>query len=165
MTNDKSTARRRFTFWDKMIATSFGFGYWPWGPGTMGAVFGVIVWLPFFFLCSHTATTVATLALIVVFTALGVPAATASESEWGEDPSRVVMDETVGVWIALLAVPSGGPWWNIAAAFVLFRLFDIFKPLGVRKMEKFGGGWGIMADDILAGVYSAAVLFIANLFI
>lgn len=165
MTNENKPARRRFTFWDKMIATSFGFGYWPWGPGTMGAVFGLMVWCPVFYFCSYTTTIIATLALIAVFTAIGIPAASASESEWGEDPSRVVMDETVGMWISLLAVPAGGPWWNIAAAFVLFRLFDIFKPLGVRKMESLGGGLGIMADDILAGIYSAVVLFVANLFI
>ena len=76
---------------------------------------------------------------------------------WGEDPSRVVVDEMVGVWIPLLVVPDGG-WWYVLAAFVLFRLFDIVKPLGVRRMERFGGGVGIMMDDILAGVYSAVLL-------
>ena len=61
-------------------------------------------------------------------------------------------------WIALLAVPAVFSWWHILAAFVLFRFFDIVKPLGVRKMENFKGGWGIMADDVLAGIYGAIVL-------
>lgn len=54
---------------------------------------------------------------------------------WGEDPSRVVVDEMVGTWIALLAVPENGHWGYMIAAFVLFRFFDILKPLGIRKME------------------------------
>jgi phosphatidylglycerophosphatase A len=69
----------------------------------------------------------------------------------------------VGVWISRLAVPADGHWGNIAGAFVLFRLFDIVKPLGVRRMERIGGGWGVMLDDILAGVYGAIVLFFINM--
>lgn len=81
---------------------------------------------------------------------------------WGEDPSRVVIDEMVGVWIPLLVVPDGG-WWYVVAAFALFRFFDIVKPLGVRRMERFRGGVGIMMDDILAGIYSAILLGIIRL--
>lgn len=84
------------------------------------------------------------------------------EKYWGEDPSRVVIDEMVGVWIPLLVVPAGD-WWYVVAAFVLFRFFDIVKPLGVRRMERFRGGVGIMMDDILAGVYSAILLGIVRL--
>ena len=79
------------------------------------------------------------------------------EACWGEDPSRVVVDEMVGVWIALLAAPSGNVWYALGA-FALFRLFDIFKPLGIRRMESFPGGFGVMMDDILAGIYSFVVL-------
>jgi phosphatidylglycerophosphatase A len=101
-------------------------------------------------------------ALIVVFTILGVWSASVSEKFWGEDPKRVVMDETVGEWIALLAVPASGHWGYVLASFVLFRFFDIAKPLGVRSMERFKGGYGIMADDILSGVYAAIILFAAS---
>lgn len=77
----------------------------------------------------------------------------------GEDPSRVVVDEMVGVWIPLLAVPDNDKWiWYVVAAFVLFRAFDIAKPLGIRKMESLRGGVGVMMDDILAGVYSFILL-------
>ena len=63
----------------------------------------------------------------------------------------------VGVWIPLLAAPAGNLWYALAA-FALFRLFDIFKPLGIRKMENLKGGVGVMMDDILAGIYSLILL-------
>lgn len=75
----------------------------------------------------------------------------------GEDPSKVVVDEMVGVWIPLLAVDAEH-WYYALVAFALFRLFDIFKPLGIRKMEDFKGGVGVMMDDVLAGIYSLLVL-------
>ena len=96
---------------------------------------------------------------------LGVWSSSVSERSWGEDPSRVVMDETVGEWIALLAVPASGHWGYVLAAFVLFRFFDIVKPLGVRSMEKLKGGYGIMADDILSGIYAAIVIVVFNYFV
>ena len=71
----------------------------------------------------------------------------------------VVIDEMVGVWIPLLAVPDNAYTYGyVLAAFVLFRLLDIFKPLGIRKMENLKGGVGIMMDDILAGIYSFIIL-------
>ena len=88
-------------------------------------------------------------------------AANAVEPIWGEDPSRVVVDEMVGVWIPLLAAPAGNLWYALAA-FALFRLFDIFKPLGIRKMEYLKGGVGVMMDDILAGIYSLILLIVAR---
>ena len=91
---------------------------------------------------------------------LGAWSSTVAEQYWGEDPSRVVIDEVVGQWIALLAVPAVFSWWHVLAAFILFRFFDIVKPLGVRQMENFKSGWGIMADDILAGIYGAIILYL-----
>ena len=76
-------------------------------------------------------------------------------------PSRVVVDEMVGVWISLLAAPAGHVWYGLAA-FMLFRFFDILKPLGIRRMEKLPGGWGVMMDDILSGVYGFILLIIAR---
>lgn len=81
----------------------------------------------------------------------------------GRRPSRVVVDEMVGVWIPLLAVPDNDRWyWYVIAAFALFRIFDIVKPLGVRKMENFKGGVGVMMDDVLAGVYSFILIAMAR---
>ena len=68
---------------------------------------------------------------------------------------------TLGVWITLLAVPAGHIWYGLAA-FVLFRFFDILKPLGIRRMENLPGGVGVMMDDVLAGVYGFIVLIVAR---
>jgi len=118
---------KRPSFLPVFIGTGFGSGFSPFAPGTAGA-------------------------LLALFPFAGIWAANKLESCWGEDPSRVVVDEMVGVWIPLLAVPDNGHWyWYVTAAFALFRFFDIVKPLGVRKMESLKGGVGVMMDDVLAG--------------
>lgn len=155
----------KFPIFHKLIATSFGAGFSPVAPGTMGALFAVAVWYLLFALLDYATLMLALSGLIVVFTVLGVWSSSVSERYWGEDPSRVVMDETVGEWIALLAVPASGHWGYVLAAFVLFRFFDIVKPLGVRSMEKLKGGYGIMADDILSGIYAAIVIVVFNYFV
>ena len=168
------TDSAHFPFLPRLIATSFGAGYWPYGPGTAGAVIGLGLWLPLALTGHVTGTFLATLGLIAVFTALGIWSAGIAEQYWGPDPSRVVMDETVGQWIAMLplstfaAMPaplaSGSFWLWAVVSLALFRFFDIVKPLGVRKMEDLPGGTGIMADDILAGIYSAVLLALAIYF-
>ena len=126
-------------------------------PGTAGALLAVLIWFGISFIVSEICLIWLTVALILFFTVMGVWATNCLEPFWGEDPSRVVVDEMVGVWIALLAAPSGNVWYALGA-FALFRLFDIFKPLGIRRMESFPGGIGVMMDDILAGIYSFVVL-------
>ena len=151
---------KKIPFYHEMIATGLGVGHFPYGPGTMGALLAILIWYPITTMANHTTWFLITLALILAFTLLGAWSSTVAERYWGEDPSRVVIDEVVGQWITLLAVPAVFSWWHVLAAFVLFRFFDIVKPLGVRKMEQFKGGWGIMADDILAGCYGAILLFL-----
>lgn len=133
-------------------------------PGTAGALLAVLLWVAGYFLWPFAQLQVLLAVLVVYFTVQGVYSSGVMEKHWGEDPSRVVVDEMVGVWIPLLVVPDGG-WWYVVAAFVLFRFFDIVKPLGVRRMERLGGGMGIMMDDILAGVYSAVLLGAARFLI
>ena len=140
-----------------IIASGFGSGFSPFAPGTAGALVAVIIWTVLFYVIPFNILLVVTSLLIVLFTAAGSWSADKLESEWGKDPSKVVVDEMVGVWIALLAVPVGNVWY-ILFAFLLFRFFDIFKPLGIRKMEQLEGGIGVMADDILAGIYSFLLL-------
>lgn len=149
---------KRMPFYHQLIATGCGVGFFPYGPGTMGALFAIVVWYLLSLLVSMPSLIGITLALVVLFTFLGAWSATVSERYWGEDPSRVVIDEVVGQWIVLLAIPANFQLWHVVVALALFRFFDIVKPLGVRKMENFKGGWGIMADDILAGVYGFIVL-------
>jgi phosphatidylglycerophosphatase A len=78
-------------------------------------------------------------------------------------PSKVVIDEAVGMWITMVLVPFS--YLNLIIGFTLFRLFDIFKPLGIRNLEKLNGGLGVMADDVLAGIYANLVLQLILLFI
>lgn len=100
---------------------------------------------------------VITLILIIVFTAVGIWAANQLEPFWGEDPKRVVIDEMIGMWLPLLAVPAHNGWY-LAASFVLFRFFDIVKPLGIRALDRRHGGFWVMADDLLAGIYSLIII-------
>lgn len=159
------------SFWDRFLTTGFFSGYSPFAPGTMGALVATIMWVCASCLLNYIQLTVATGICIVLFTLASISPINRLEKVWGEDPSRVVVDEMVGVWICLLIVPedaafnNGRYWLYVVAAFALFRLFDIWKPLGVRKMESIGGGWGVMMDDVLAGVYGAIVMMIMRIFI
>lgn len=147
----------------QLIVTGLGVGYFPYGPGTIGALLAILIWHLIASSVSYPVWLGITFALVLIFTIVGAISSTIAERYWGEDPSRVVIDEVVGQWIALLAVPAAYSWWHVWAAFILFRFFDIVKPLGVRKMEQFKGGWGIMADDVLAGCYGALLLYLFNM--
>lgn len=140
-----------------IITTGFGSGFSPIAPGTAGALLATLIWYFISFYTSPIILIGITLFLILFFTITGIHSTNKVEQIWGEDPSKVVIDEMVGVWIALLAAPQGNIGYAIVA-FILFRLFDIFKPLGIRKMEDFKGGIGVMMDDILAGIYSFVLL-------
>ena len=141
----------------KLNATVLGAGYSPFAPGTMGALVGIIIlflikWqqpeLQFF--------TWELLLATIIFTLLGVWSTNKLESEWGKDPSKVVVDELIGVWIAVLWIPIETQW--LILGFILFRFFDIVKPLGIRRLESIKGGWGVMLDDVGAGIYANIVL-------
>ena len=99
-----------------------------------------------------------TLALTLVTIAVGAWTSRVMERFWGEDPRTVVIDEYIGSWIpALVAAVPGMPGVTAILGlfgFACFRVIDIFKPLGCRKMEEVPGGWGVMLDDALAGVYA-----------
>lgn len=140
-----------------IIATGFGSGFSPVAPGTAGALLACLIWWALSLCLSPSILVLATVALVVVFTFAGVWSANQLEPYWGEDPSRIVVDEMVGVWIPLLAA-GGDNLWYAVAAFVLFRFFDILKPLGIRRMEALPGGIGVMMDDILSGIYSLILI-------
>ena len=138
----------------KWIATSLGVGYLPLAPGTWGSIFGIAVLflLQYFEILSQTLL----LGMIIMFLFLGVLVTNKLEADWGKDPSRVVIDETVGVWINVLFLPFNWIIW--LCGLILFRIFDIWKPLGIRKLESIGGGWGVMLDDVAAGIVGNLVL-------
>lgn len=140
-----------------IIGTGFGSGFWPWGPGTAGALTGMLIWYALSFMLNSTLLFAVTLSCIVVFTIAGTWAVRRLSPFWGSDPQKVVIDEMVGVWVPLLAVPASDIWLALAS-FVLFRLFDILKPLGIRTLDRRKGTFYVMADDILAGVYSLIII-------
>ncbi len=144
----------------KAFATALGAGYSPFAPGTAGAIVGCFaLWLfEKYNIISTTSTPILFIGLITGTTVLGIIATNNLEKEWGKDPQKVVIDEVVGLWITMMFIPF--TWLNLLIAFVLFRFFDIAKPLGIRKMENLGGGLGVMADDMLAGIYGNIVLLI-----
>lgn len=96
---------------------------------------------------------------IIIFA--GVWAAGKVESVWGKDSARVVIDEVAGMCVTLIWTPLTIPL--IALGFLLFRFFDIAKPLMIKKLEALPGGWGVMADDVLAGIYAHIILQMINL--
>lgn len=151
----------KLPFLPVLIGTGFGSGFCPVAPGTAGALLATLIWIGLYYLVPFQSLLWITGMLIVFFTVLGIWASNKLEPHWGEDPSRIVVDEMVGVWIPLLAVADNkNLFLNVVAAFCLFRMFDILKPLGIRKMESLRGGFGVMMDDILAGVYSFVMLMV-----
>jgi phosphatidylglycerophosphatase A len=120
-------------------------------PGTAGtALAAVLYWLLW------PERWPAGVAVILLFFLLGVWSASFMEKKLGPDPPPVVVDEMVGYWIAMLAFPRS--WILAVAGFFIFRIFDIFKPFPVRRAERLPSGWGIMADDVLAGIYTNLAL-------
>ena len=136
------------------IATGFGVGLSPRAPGTVGSLAAL---LPWWFLLREMDPWVYLACLLAAF-ALGVWAGNWVIARSGiNDPGFVVWDEFIGQWLALFLVPAGWTW--AAAAFALFRLFDIWKPWPVRWADRaVHGGLGAMLDDVLAGAYACIVL-------
>lgn len=136
----------------KHIATLGPIGYMPFGPGTFGSLAGLIC-LWFFPLSPRWH-----LGLIIFGSLIGSIAATSAERQFGQkDSGKIIIDELVGFYVAAFLIPHTPSL--LIAAFLLFRFFDIFKPLMIRKVEiALRNGKGVMADDILAGIYANALL-------
>lgn len=144
------------------IATGLGCGYFPKAPGTAGSLLGLALAIVAQRLWHWGAVEFLLLAVIWLVPAIWASALTASSMGDG-DPSIVVIDEVLGQWITLAGVTSYH-WQSWLAAFVLFRLFDIWKPPPLRQLERLTHGVGIVADDVGAGVFGALVLFAAGCF-
>ena len=145
-----------------LLSTWFGCGYAPLAPGTAGSAAAIAIailvarragWMPYWF---------AALAVVVSAPAIWASGETARQARL-KDPGFVVIDEVVGQWLALSGARPLN-WKSYLAAFLLFRLFDIWKPFPVRQLESLPGGVGIVADDLMAGLYAALVLFLAGWF-
>jgi phosphatidylglycerophosphatase A len=149
-----------------VIATGAGAGFAPVAPGTLGAIEGVIIFFIFNALANNSASLAPRLsvalfiAINVALFIIGVWASSrACEICALEDPGQVVIDEVSGQLIALVPLIAAPSVAGILVAFLLFRLFDIFKPYPIRKLERLRAGLGVMADDALAGIYAAAIVW------
>jgi phosphatidylglycerophosphatase A len=150
--------RKKSLQWHKIFATVGGAGLLPIAPGTWGAAVGTLCLLPFLHTNNIVIHTVI-FASSVFLTWLGAKVAHDLEPEWGEDPKQYVMDEFVGAWLAILG--HAFTPLNLLLSFLLFRIFDIWKPFGIRKLENIPNGWGVMLDDVAAGLAANAVLWVA----
>jgi phosphatidylglycerophosphatase A len=136
----------------RLLATGFGSGYSPFAPGTAGSALGLLLFWPLARLPLIFQIGVTLLVFVVgVYVASDVARRTGIE-----DPGIVVIDEVVGQWISLLALPLV-PWTAIAG-FLLFRILDVVKPWPARDFERLPRGWGVMADDVMAGIYANGLL-------
>lgn len=154
--NDKGNLTdARPPFLPMLIGSGFGSGFWPWGPGTAGSVLATLIWVVLGLLLPAEGSwlSIVTWMLAIGFTPIGTWATARLRPYWGDDPSRVVIDEMVGVWIPLLVVRPDD-YLGAFVALVLFRYFDIVKPFGIKALDRRSGAFWVMADDILGGVYA-----------
>ena len=156
----------RKTPWAWSVASFFGVGLTKPGPGTWGSVAALLLWgaIAWLFHPTPNGLLVVVSIGVAISIAAGVPAATISARESGRhDPQFVVVDEVAGQWIALLG--SSASLKHGLIALILFRLFDITKPFPVRQLEKLPEGWGIVFDDVAAGLYALGVASLLRLWI
>jgi phosphatidylglycerophosphatase A len=140
----------------KIIASFGGIGYIGKGGGTVAAI---IACLPWYFAqtgkeINFTYQFIAAIGITIV----GIWSSGKMDAIWGKDDKKVVIDEVAGMYISLLFLPS--TILVILTGLILFRFFDIVKPLYIKKTEQLPGGWGVMMDDVLAGIYANMLLHI-----
>ncbi len=162
-----------------LALTTWGVGYLPVAPGTYGSMIAVAIYvgidrmMPFietslFNISTHTPTTdawthSAVAVALALFVLVGIWASDRAVSLLGNsDPSEAVVDELMGQFITFLFVPFGLSWPLILAGFLLFRLFDIWKPYPINDLQILPGGIGVCADDIVAGVYAGICLAVIH---
>jgi len=151
----------------KIIATGLGTGYTPVAPGTAGSILGIVLLYVFNNWLNHAGYTIETITLInlvaiILVTFAGVYAIKNLHKLWKHDASEIVIDEIIGVWIAVLAMPVKLQYYIYAL--VLFRFFDIVKPFYIKKFDKKKTNWSVILDDVLAGIYSLIVIHLLSYF-
>ena len=141
----------KINFFEKFIGSGFYTGYFPIASGTIGSLVAIVIYLiPGFenLLIIIPAT--------LIFMVYGIFVGTKFENQYGKDPSECTVDEVVGTWISLIALPK--TLWIIVAAFFLWRILDIIKPPPARNLERLKGGLGIMIDDVISGLYTLIIM-------
>lgn len=145
----------------RIIASGLGSGFVPFAPGTVGSILGILLIYLFNYLLNSLNIEIWLVLVLnlfaIIFTLLvGVYSIKKVHKIWEHDASQIVIDEIVGVWIAVFAMPF--EWQYYLYALILFRFFDIAKPLFIRRLDKMKGDWSVMIDDVLAGIYSLVVI-------
>jgi len=138
----------------KFLACGFGSGLLPVAPGTFGTLVGV----PICLLCLPLPWFLRLLVVMVLMVLSVYIAGRAEEIYAKKDDQRIVIDEIIGFQVAMLPVAITGV--HLGVAFVLFRIFDILKPFPLNSLQKLPGGWGVVMDDVGAGVYAGLILFL-----
>ncbi len=145
-------------FISKVLGSYFGLGFIPFAPGTWGSL-GALCTLYFVMIAFPS---YGVIVFLITTCALSLLTADYFIKNYGDDASQFVMDEAAGQAVVFLftgfATINGDPLWILLLGFILFRAFDILKPLGIDRLEKIPGKFGILADDLLAGIYALACL-------
>ena len=137
-----------------LIATFFNVGRIPIAPGTWASMVTAGI---FYLLHPYIQNPMTGILSLIIITMLGIPAATAAEFHFGrKDPGECVIDEVAGQLLVLIFIPHTWPYY--LAAFLIFRIFDILKPFPIRRAERIRRGFGIMLDDLIAGLYTLGVI-------
>ncbi|MDQ3131790.1 MAG: phosphatidylglycerophosphatase A [Acidobacteriota bacterium] len=172
---EEKSGKKSFLDYFSLAVTTFGVGYLPLAPGTYGSAVGVLIYLIFRWIEAESVSAftlqgwqetqitawihVFIAFLFLLFCLLGIWAASrATKLFKNKDPQQAVVDEIIGQLLVFLFVPFDISWKLILAGFLLFRLFDIWKPYPIDSLQNLPAGIGVCADDILAGVYGGAIL-------
>jgi phosphatidylglycerophosphatase A len=152
--NESQTDKPKLDLLTKIIGSGFFTGYAPIASGTVGSAVALL-----FFLIPNFSSVYSIIPSTVVLFVIGGLAAQKMENIYGQDPSVVTVDEFVGMWLSLWFIPV--TVLNIGLAFVIFRILDILKPYPAGEFDKRSGGWNIMLDDVVAGLYTNVILQVA----
>jgi phosphatidylglycerophosphatase A len=159
MASSPPPRRNPFAF---LIGTWFGCGFAPVAPGTAGSLAAVLIAIALHYYGGYGRGMLLALTAILLAPAIWAAGVVAKQTN-RTDPQIVVVDEVIGQWITLAGAATFN-WSTWLAAFVLFRLLDVWKPAPARQLERLPGGWGIVADDVMAGLYGALAIFVLDRF-
>jgi len=141
----------KINFFEKFIGSGFYTGYFPIASGTVGSAAAILIYLiPGF---ENFYIIIPAAILMAVY---GIYIGTKFEKKYGKDPAQCTIDEVVGTWISLIALPK--TFWVILVSFLLWRILDIIKPPPARNLERLNGGLGIMIDDVVSGIYTLLIM-------
>jgi phosphatidylglycerophosphatase A len=145
-----------------LIGTWFGCGYAPVAPGTAGSLAAVLIAIALYHYGGYGRGMLLLLTAILLAPGIWASGVVANQTN-KTDPQIVVVDEVIGQWITLAGAATFN-WKTWLTAFLLFRLLDVWKPSPARQLERLPGGWGIVADDVMAGLYGALAIFVLDRF-